>query len=52
MPSTQQFTVHTGLSPSEVLTVLTDFGPDWASRWPNIDGAHIFRLYEGGPTYV
>ena len=50
MPSTQ-FTVHTSLSPSEVLTVLTDFGPDRASRWPNIDEAH-FKVHEVGPTYA
>jgi hypothetical protein len=29
MPTTR-FTVHTSLSPSDVLGVLTDFGPDWA----------------------
>ena len=50
MPSTQ-FTVHTTLSPSEALTVLTDFGPDRASRWPNIDDAH-FKVHEVGPTYA
>ena len=50
MPSTQ-FTVHTTLSPSEVITVLTDFGPDRASRWPNIDDAH-FKVHEVGPTYA
>jgi hypothetical protein len=31
MPTTQ-FTVHTSLSPSDVMAVLTDFGPD-RSRW-------------------
>ena len=50
MPSTQ-FTVHTSLSPSEVITVLTDFGPDRASRWPNIDDAH-FKVHEVGATYA
>lgn len=48
MPATQ-FTVHTTLSPSEALTVLTDFGPDRASRWPNIDEAH-FKVHEVGAT--
>ena len=50
MPSTQ-FTVHTSLSPSEVITVLTDFGPDRASRWPNIDDAH-FKVHEVGANYA
>jgi hypothetical protein len=40
MPSTQ-FTVHTSLSPSAVMVLFTDFGPDRASRWPNIDEAHF-----------
>jgi hypothetical protein len=47
MPTTQ-FTVHTSLSPSEVLGLLTDFGPDRASNWPNIDDAH-FTVHELGP---
>jgi hypothetical protein len=50
MPSTQ-FTVHTTLTPSEVITVLTDFGPDRASRWPNIDEAH-FKVHEVGADYA
>jgi hypothetical protein len=36
-----RFTVHTSLSSSQVMTLLTDFGPDRASRWPNIDEAHF-----------
>ena len=46
MPSTE-FTVHTTLSPSEVLTLFTDFGPDRAKRWPNIDDAH-FQVHDQG----
>jgi hypothetical protein len=50
MPSTR-FTVHTSLSPSEVLTLFTDFGPDRASRWPNIDEAH-FKVHDQGPDWA
>ena len=50
MPSTH-FTVHTSLSPSEVLTLFTDFGPDRASRWPNIDEAH-FQVHDQGPDWA
>jgi hypothetical protein len=50
MTSTQ-FTVHTTLAPSEVLTVLTDFGPDRAKRWPNIDESH-FKVHDVGPDWA
>jgi hypothetical protein len=50
MPTTQ-FTVRTTLSPQEVLTVLTDFGPERASRWPNLDEAH-FEVHELGPDWA
>jgi hypothetical protein len=50
MPSTQ-FTVHTSLSPSEVLGVLTDFGPDRSKNWPNIDAAH-FEVHGTGPDWA
>jgi hypothetical protein len=50
MPSTQ-FTVHTTLSPSEVLTLMTDFGPDRADHWPNIDEAH-FKVHDQGPDWA
>jgi hypothetical protein len=46
MPATH-FTVHTSLSPSEVLDLFTDFGPDRATRWPNIDEAH-FQVHDQG----
>lgn len=48
MPKTQ-FTVHTSLSPSEVMDLFTDFGPDRPANWPNIDDAH-FTVHELGPT--
>ena len=50
MPTTE-FTVHTSLSPSEVLELLTDFGPDRAARWPNIDDAH-FQVHDVGPDWA
>lgn len=50
MPTTH-FTVHTSLSPSEVLTLFTDFGPERAGRWPNIDEAH-FQVHEQGPDWA
>jgi hypothetical protein len=50
MPSTQ-FTVHTSLTPSQVLAHFTDFGPDRAKHWPNIDEAH-FQVHETGPDWA
>jgi hypothetical protein len=50
MPSTR-FTVHTSLSPSEVLELITDFGPDRARHWPNIDEAH-FEVHDQGPDWA
>jgi hypothetical protein len=50
MPSTE-FTVHTSLSPGDVLTLFTDFGPDRARRWPNVDEAH-FRVHDQGPDWA
>ena len=50
MPKTR-FTVHTSLSPSEVMELFTDFGSDRASRWPNIDDAH-FTVHELGPDWA
>lgn len=46
-----QFTVHTTLSPSEVLAVITDFGPDRSRWWPNVDEAH-FQVHEQGPDWA
>src|SRR6476469_2686825 len=50
MPTTR-FTVHTLLSPSEVMTLLTDFGPDRPSRWPNIDEAH-YAVHDQGEDWA
>jgi hypothetical protein len=50
MPSTE-FTVHTTLAPSEVLTFFTDFGPDRTQRWPNTDEAH-FQVHDQGPGWA
>lgn len=47
--SKTQLTVHTTLSPGEVLDLLTDFGPNRPDNWPNIDEAH-FTVHELGPT--
>jgi len=50
MPTTQ-FTVHTTLSPADVLTLFTDFGPERASRWPNVDQGH-FTVHDVGDTWA
>ena len=50
MPSTE-FTVHTTLTPSQVLSFFTDFGPDRAKRWPNTDEAH-FQVHDQGPDWA
>jgi hypothetical protein len=50
MPSTT-FTVRTSLTPTQTMAVRTDFGPDRAKLWANIDEAH-FRVHELGPTWA
>jgi len=50
MPSTQ-FTVHTRLSPSAVMELFTDFGPERASRWPNVNASH-FALHALGQDWA
>jgi len=50
MPTTR-FSVHTSLSPSEVVALFTDFGSDRASRWPNIADAH-FQVHDLGPDWA
>jgi hypothetical protein len=45
------FRVESPLSPERVLAVLTDFGPERAKAWPNIDEAH-FQLHESGPGWA
>ena len=49
--ATTTFTVHTTLSPSDVMAVITDFGPDRARWWPNVDEAH-FKLHDQGPGWA
>ncbi len=49
--STTQFTTHTTLSPSEVMALLTDFGPERGNRWPNIDEA-TFKVHGLGPDWA
>lgn len=50
MASTR-FTVHTSLSPEQVMTVITDFGPDRSRWWPNVDEAH-FRVHDRGEDWA
>jgi hypothetical protein len=50
MPTTQ-FTVHTTLSPADVLSLFTDFGPERASRWPNVDQDH-FTVHDVGDAWA
>jgi hypothetical protein len=50
MPSTT-FTVHTSLTPTQVLDLFTDFGPDRAKNWPNVDEAH-FQVHDRGPDWA
>jgi hypothetical protein len=50
MPSTS-FTVHTTLSPKEVLDLFTDFGPGRADTWPNLDEAHV-EVHGQGPDWA
>jgi Polyketide cyclase / dehydrase and lipid transport len=50
MASTK-FTVHTSLAPERVMDVITDFGPDRALWWPNVDAAH-FELHSQGPDWA
>jgi hypothetical protein len=50
MPTTR-FTVHTSLSPSDLMAVLTDFGPDRARWWPNVDEAY-FKVHDQGADWA
>jgi hypothetical protein len=49
--ATTRFTVHTTLSPSAVLAVITDFGPERSRWWPNVDEAH-FKVHDQGPDWA
>jgi hypothetical protein len=48
---TAHFTVHTTLSPGDVMTFFTDFGPDRVGRWPNLDEAH-YQVHGQGPDWA
>ncbi|MFN8196117.1 MAG: hypothetical protein U0R80_17780 [Nocardioidaceae bacterium] len=49
--ATTRFTVHTTLSPSDTLAVITDFGPDRSRWWPNVDEAH-FTVHDQGDNWA
>jgi hypothetical protein len=49
--ATTSFTVHTSLSPRDVMAVITDFGPDRSRWWPNVDDAQ-FRVHAQGPDWA
>lgn len=49
--ATTRFTVHSSLSPSEVMAVITDFGPDRARWWPNVDEEH-FKVHDQGADWA
>jgi hypothetical protein len=46
-----RFQLETPLTPAQVLAILTDFGPERARAWPNIDEQH-FKLHEQGPGWA
>jgi len=45
------FQLETRLAPGAVLAVLTDFGPQRAEAWPNIDDQH-FKVHGQGPGWA
>jgi hypothetical protein len=49
--ATARFTVHTSLSPSELMAVITDFGPARSRTWPNVDADH-FTVHGQGPDWA
>lgn len=50
MPSLR-FHVTSSMSPSEVMGVLTNFGPSRVEQWPSIDAEH-FHVHERGETWA
>ncbi|MFD9007045.1 hypothetical protein ACFV0T_39965 [Streptomyces sp. NPDC059582] len=46
-----RFHLVSTLSPSEVLAVLTDFGPARARNWPTIDAEHL-KIHAIGDTWA
>ncbi|MDX6265258.1 MAG: hypothetical protein QOH84_6946 [Kribbellaceae bacterium] len=49
--SVTRFHLISSLSPSEALSVLTDFGPSRAEVWPSIDAEH-FEVHETGENWA
>jgi len=49
--ATTTFTVHTSLPPADAMTVITDFGPDRAKRWPNVSEGS-YRVHDQGPDWA
>jgi len=49
--SVTRFQVFSALTPAEVMTVLTDFSPARAQRWPSIDAEH-FQVHERGENWA
>ena len=45
------FHLHSSMSPSEVMGVLTDFSPSRVEEWPSIDAEH-FEVHERGDTWA
>ena len=45
------FRLETRLAPNAVLAALTDFGPNRAKVWPNIDEQH-FKIHDQGPGWA
>ena len=48
---TIHFELESRLAPEAVLAALTDFGPDRAKVWPNVDSGH-FKVHEQGPGWA
>jgi hypothetical protein len=48
---TLHFEVESKLPPDAVLAALTDFSPNRAEVWPNIDSDH-FKLHDQGPGWA
>ena len=46
-----RFELETSLSPQAVERVLTDFGPQRAQAWPNIDADHL-QVHAQGPGWA
>ncbi|MCL2553809.1 MAG: hypothetical protein FWE15_08530 [Actinomycetia bacterium] len=49
--SVLRFHLNSSLRPSEVMDVLTDFGPSRPQEWPSIDAEH-FTVHARGDTWA